>query len=476
MHFSIPDTVQEHEGTGSSYWSFHIHVNGVFHCKLRYSQLDKFHDQLRSQFPERTPSKIFPGKKLFAISGGALEERREALESFIQHVSQDPVISCSELFNDFLLNAQRDGWEEPHDVELNIYLMNGKKVVLPISSNDQTDEVFSKLCDKIQLDKRFFHYFALFLIQQQDNNNIKIVRRLQEFESPYLSLRAVPEDKPHKIVVRKNYCGCQYDAAVIEDRVAMNLLYVQIADDLARGWMICTNDAVKRQLSELQNGATSDRVEFLRVAKGCKFYGYMHFAQCTGDYPHEGSTVLVACGERELNTRVKNSDGNVVEGCFRVQRIRSWRLTSVPQPKGDDDNDDGDGGGGGGRNKELLYFAFEYLFAKDDLRWITLQSDQAIMMSMTLQGMVDEIIREAQGKGMPEYNPRSSNGDNHQPSNGEKTKNGTSTNGTTKNGGVGKAPFSHNTHSGAFSWRNNKKDENDEIKDFGAQHIGDDEL
>jgi len=40
------------------------------------------------------------------------------------------------------------------------------------------------------------------------------------------------------------------------------------------------------------------------------------------------------------------------------------------------------------------------LFGKDELRWITIESDQAIMMSMALQGIVDEILREKRGQGI----------------------------------------------------------------------------
>jgi len=459
MHFSIPDTVQANDDNGSSYWNFHIHVNGVYHCKLRYSQLDKFHEQLRAHFPERTPSKIFPGKKLFSLSGDALEQRREALESFIQHVSQDPVISASELFNSFLLNAQREGWEDAHDVDLNIYLMNGKKVVVGISTNDQTDDVFEKICERIHLDKKFFHYFALFLIQQQPNNNIKIVRRLQEFESPYLSLKTV-QSAPHKIVIRKNYCASKFDDDIMEDRVAMNLLYVQVADDFERGWMLCNNN-VKQKLEQLQKTPNS-RVEFLRLAQTCKFYGYTHFAQCVGDYPAPDSKLLVCCGERELNTRIRKSDNSIEEGSFRVQRIRSWRLTSVPNSKklGEEEEN--------GINKETLFFAFEYLFAKDDLRWISLKTDQAIMLSMTLQSMVDEIIRETQGKGVPGYLHGRDELTNQESSSSAHINGDTGT--TAKKVA---APFSHNTRSGAFSWKSKKEDNGNRVFD---QQIGDNDL
>lgn len=448
MHFSIPDTVQDTDENGT-YWNFLLHVNGVSHCKLRYSQLDKFHEQLRSQFPDRTPSKIFPGKKMFSLNAEQLEKRREGLETFIQHISQDPVISSSDVFNDFFLNAQRDGWDEPTEVKLDVHLMNGNKVTVDISSNDQTDNVFETVSKKVQLNDNFFHYFALFLVQQDSDNEIKIVRRLQEFESPYLSLKAV--EKPHKVVIRKNYCSSKYDADLMDDRIAMNLLYVQIADDLHRGWML-SSDEEKKVLNRLQ--ADNSRKEFLRLAKKSRFYGFTHFSQCTSDYPEANSTVLVCCGEREFNLRAKTSDKKVHESSFKVQRIRSWRLTSVPYAETSETT-----------NKETLYFAFEYLLAKDDLKWITIQSDQAIMMSMTMQAMVNEIIQEQEGKGIPKNPPRRKQADE---------KSATT---SLKDNDVKQAsskPFAQGNRSKAFAWKGKDKKEGE--NQVYADDIGDDDL
>ena len=455
MHFSIPDTTEVTDENGAKYWNFLVHVNGVFHCKLRYSQLDKFYEQLRVEFPERTPGKIFPGKKIFSLSSEQLERRREGLESFIQHISQDPLISNSDLFNEFFLNAQRDGWDEPRDVDIEIYLMNGNKVTVVISTNAQTDDVFEIVSKKIGLNEFFFHYFALYLVQQDNDNDIKIVRRLQEFESPYLSLQAV--DKPHKIVIRKNYCSSKYDDDIIDDRVAMNLLYVQIADDFHRGWMSCPDD-IRKQMNELQ--AENSRKKFLRLGKKCKYYGFTHFSQSISDYPHANSEILVCCGEREFNTRVRTTTKQVQEGCFRVQRIRSWRLTSVPYTESSETT-----------NKETLYFAFEYLFAKDDLRWITIESEQAIMMSMAMQAMVDEIIREQNGDGIRQYS-RGRKRNNSQSSLNEKSA-------TSKEMSTGKKcsntnqPFAQNNKSSAFTWKNKKVNG---VNEVFAHDIGDDDL
>lgn len=58
---------------------------------------------------------------------------------------------------------------------------------------------------------------------------------------------------------------------------------------------------------------------------------------------------------------------------FKVTRIKCWKITNLLE----------------GENLEL---SFEYLFSKDNLKWIQIKSEQSIIMSMSLQNMVDEII------------------------------------------------------------------------------------
>ena len=157
-----------------------------------------------------------------------------------------------------------------------------------------------------------------------------------------------------------------------------------------------------------------------------------------------------------------------------MQRIRSWRLTSVPY---NDTNDR--------PNKETLYFAFEYLFAKDDLRWVTIQSEQAIMMSMAMQAMVDEIIREQEGKGIREYsqgrkrnNSQSTvNEENSPTSDKEKATSEKETKETKETKGTGETkgrkPFAQTRKSNAFSWKDKKETGPEEVF---AKNIGDDDL
>ena len=65
------------------------------------------------------------------------------------------------------------GLDEPaENVNLDVYLMNGNKVTIEVSSTDQTDDVLEIAMKKIGLTEKFFYYFALYLVQKEDNGGI----------------------------------------------------------------------------------------------------------------------------------------------------------------------------------------------------------------------------------------------------------------------------------------------------------------
>lgn len=59
-----------------------MHINGVFHCTVRYKQLHNLHEQLKREFGVEIPH--FPPKKILPLTSGQLEERRLLLEKYIQ--------------------------------------------------------------------------------------------------------------------------------------------------------------------------------------------------------------------------------------------------------------------------------------------------------------------------------------------------------------------------------------------------------
>jgi len=50
-------------------------------------------------------------------------------------------------------------------------------------------------------------------------------------------------------------------------------------------------------------------LQYLRLVRGFKFYGYVVFKPCTTDYPHPDTKVTVATGNKELNFRIHHKVG-----------------------------------------------------------------------------------------------------------------------------------------------------------------------
>ncbi|XP_070534165.1 LOW QUALITY PROTEIN: sorting nexin-17-like [Ptychodera flava] len=384
MHFSIPDT-QELKGEGNAaFTAYNIHVNGVFHCAVRYSQLYDFYEKLKKEYGNAVTAN-FPPKKILSLTPVQVEERREKLEKFIQIISKSATIASGPLFNGFFLSAQQETQkQEAEDVELDVYLLNGHKITVQIMSTDQTDDVLEAVASNIDLADDYVYYFALFLIKKDPDGTFSIVRKMQDFESPYISLKTA--GSKHKIVLRKSFWDPSFDDDLLDDRVAMNLLYVQAVSDIERGWTLATKEQLERLEALQSKGSKKD---YLRLSRTLKYYGFIQFKPCATDYPVKNTKVIVGAGNRELNFRVRGDDGQLKEGNFKVTRMRCWRITtSINEENGE--------GGSGDRTTELE-LSFEYLVAKDKLQWIAIQSDQAILISICLQGMVDELIMKKQG-------------------------------------------------------------------------------
>ncbi|XP_076039962.1 sorting nexin-17-like [Oratosquilla oratoria] len=298
MHFSIPDTQDCKEENGSTYVAYNFHINGVFHCTVRYRQLHSLHEQLKRELGASTLP-TFPPKKILSLSPAQTEERRSSLERYIQLLSQDPRVLNNDVFNGFLVSAQNETQRSggPEEVMLDVFLMNGQKITLKVPATLQTDDVLEKVCSHINLPCDMVYYFALFLIKKEEND-LTVVKRLQDFESPYISQKCVKG--LHRIVLRKNYWDSSIDEEVMEDRVGLNLLYVQTVADVERGWILASRE-VQRQLAALQ--AKGAKREYLDVARTLMYYGYLQFKQCVCDFPKPNTPVLISAGNRELNFR-----------------------------------------------------------------------------------------------------------------------------------------------------------------------------
>ncbi|EZA52828.1 Sorting nexin-17 [Ooceraea biroi] len=344
MHFSIPDTQEFLDGAGNAYVGYNVHVNGLFHCTVRYKQLHNLHVQLSKDLDISLP--VFPPKRFFPLTASQQEERRLALEKYIQSIGQNVAVNNSEILNGFLLSAQQETIGGPLEDEiLDVFLMDGSKVSLNVSTAEHSGEVLKKVYKHLRVTEKYHFYFALFVVVQDElSGSIKTLRKLQNFESPFVTYRYMCS-MGTRIVVRKNYWNPTYDLELLGDPVTLNLLYVQTVAEIRSG-SISTTEQVQCHLENLQE--SWDKEQYLKVARCLKYYGYTQFAPCYCDYPRHGSRVLLAIGGNELNLRVLSSEEEEEEKqeqkekegekekrqrkheiVFKVSRMRCWRITTT---------------------------------------------------------------------------------------------------------------------------------------------------
>ena len=399
MHFSIPETEELGDTKAKSYTGYSLHINGVYHCLVRYRQLHSLHEQLKREFHANTLP-TFPPKKLFNLTEKEVEDRRLCLEKYMQLISQDPRVSNSQTFNTFLLAAQKETRRErTENISLDVFLMNEHKVTVSVTTTEQTDVVLDQVCAQLNIPEDFVSCFSLFLIRRDDDGDITVLRKLQDFESPYISQKALSANinnenmGPIKIVLRKSSWDSSVDDGLLAEQATLNLLYIQTVADLERDWIV-TSAETKQQLALMQ--ARGSKRQFMEVARTLKFYGYLVFRPCITDHPEPHTRVTVAIGKSVLNMRILSPSGETKEVCFKITRMRCWRIM-----RGESTTTTGNQVGLLQSEGSKLELSFEYLVTPDTLEWVTVVSSQSILMSMCLQSMVEELVRIRAGEKEP---------------------------------------------------------------------------
>ncbi|XP_068626232.1 sorting nexin-17 [Battus philenor] len=408
MHFSIPDVQQFRDDNGITYTGYNIHIDGVFHCTARYKQLLSLHEQLQAQ---NTYLKLpqFPPKKLF-LTNSQIEERRILLEKYLQLVGQNPILAYSDILTTFLFSAQQETHcVQVHEVDIEISLMNGYRIPLSVSSTDSSGAVLDIACNYINLPKDYVKYFSLYLFNWScAKDGQPSLKKLEEYESPYISQKYVrPDDK---IVLRKSYWDPCYDIDVMSDRVSLDLLYLQTIEDIDLGW-ICVN----AQTRDILNGheARKEKKNYIEVARGSRYYGRVPAGEAVTDAHHlSGSATAEASGSCRVRVSLASKELTLTsvaqplrEQRYKVTRMRCWRITTLHAVEKSQTNGHGSLLDEPNKHFEL---SFEYLISKDNLEWITLRTEHAIFISVCLQSIVDELMRQKSGSGPA--SPRSKRG------------------------------------------------------------------
>lgn len=371
MHISVPSSREEtkvaENGEVSRYVVYDIHINGTYHCSARFSRLHDLYKMLKREFGTAAVGD-FPSKTLFYVKKEDSTERRMLLQTFLQNVARVPAMVQGSTFQNFLLNAQSEVVRSAdEDVQLEVLLPNGKTLHVDIVSTHQSDDVLETVCSVLGMNPDLTYYFALFLVE--DSAARSVIRKLQDFECPYISLqRAEPQNR---IQLRRAYWDLSCERALLDDPIALNLLYVQAITDIKNG-VVVPPQPVSDRLAALR--ASGDKLGFLKAVRELRDYGLESFGPCVISYPEDDNKVSLFIGRGEL--RVLDSARR--EHRFVIQRMRTWRTYT---------------------SDDEVELEFEYSLepvgeaTQSKMRWVQLRTRQCIHAAMCLQFMVEEHVR-----------------------------------------------------------------------------------
>lgn len=371
MFFSVPTCSEVSDEDGSVYTAYDIHLNGAAHSAVRYSQLHKLNEQILRRFDSSALAE-FPPKKLFALSAHEKEERKTMLEVYLQTIGQQPEIAKSNLFVDFLIQSQKEfnKLNDTDSVKITVSQADGKKISVDITGSDYTPEVLRYTAATLGIDTKHHPFFALYLMKQETKKK-SVVRRLQDMECPYLTLKSL--DESHSIEIRKSYWDKKHDDQLMQHNVSLHMLYIESIRNMEDRWIKPSAETLKT-LKQFKTAGLKE--QFIKVVRSESMYGYMMLGSGTVDYPDQNSQeeVVVYGGAEKLKFVFK--DGKTIS--LPVRRVKCWTLFT--------------------EKKDVL--SLHFLVMKDVLQWINIStsSSNVILISMVLQSILDELVLLSKGQ------------------------------------------------------------------------------
>lgn len=145
-------------------------------------------------------------------------------------------------------------------------------------------------------------------------------------------------------------------------------------------------------------------------AKCVKNYGIIRFEECVCDFPRSNTKCLISIKSNELilRTFLESFNGRITTKDFilRITRIRCWRLTTgldfkqlnhsnlkLANSINSLNSTHANTFLNANATNDLQYeLSIEYLISKDDLRWIVIRSEQAVLMSTCLKSVIEELV------------------------------------------------------------------------------------
>ncbi|KAM5211997.1 sorting nexin-31 isoform 3-T3 [Hipposideros larvatus] len=351
MHFCIPVSQQQPDALGGRYTLYSVYLDGFLFCRVRYSQLHRWNEQLRRVFGNCLPP--FPPKYYLAMTTSMAAERRDQLEQYLQNVTVDPNMLRSDVFVDFLKLVQLDTFGiTTKKASLDIFLPDGRSIQAETLTSDTAERVLEVVSHKIGLCRELLGYFGLFLIRFRKEGKLSVMKKLADFELPYVSLRS-SEVENCKVGLRKWYMDPSLDSMLMDCRAAVNLIYMQ----------------------------------FLELSQEVQHYGYMQLDPCICDYPEPGCGAILSVGNNEISCCITLPDNQTQDIIFQMNRVKCWQVTFLGTLLDMD-----------GPQRTLnqnLELRFQY---REDSRWqwFVIYTKQAFLLSSCLKKMISEkMVKQA---------------------------------------------------------------------------------
>uniref|UniRef100_A0A4X2KAQ2 Sorting nexin-31 n=1 Tax=Vombatus ursinus TaxID=29139 RepID=A0A4X2KAQ2_VOMUR len=374
MHFSIPVSQQKLDTLGGRYVLYSVYLEGFLFCKVRYSQLHRWNEQLKRVFGNCLPP--FPPKYYLAMTTSMADERRDQLEQYLQSVPMDPKILRSEVFIHFFTLLQQDTFKiTTKKVFLDVFLPDGRNIRIEILTSDTAERVLEVTC---KLSRELIGYFSLFLIQSHSDGALSVMKKMAEFELPYVSLQST-EVENCKVGLRKWYMDPSLDSMLMDCQTAVNLLYGQAVQEIEKNWAKPTPEQ-RQELEALRKAG--NQTKFLELVQQVQHYGYMQLDTCTCDYPEPGCVATVSVGNNEISCYIKLPGNQTQEVNFKMSHIKSWQVTFLGSLLEEAD-------GPQQTLNQNLELRFQY---SEGCSWqcFTIYTKQAFLLSSCLKKMISE--------------------------------------------------------------------------------------
>jgi len=326
---SIPITIPDYRQVeGEKYIVYNIHISGKFVCSRRYNEFSQLHNELKRHFSDYNFPRI-PSKWPFSLNDQQLDSRRRGLEAYLDEVTAVRVIGESDTMEEFLKEDQKINTsntasshipqqdQQSNSVEITIKLPDQSCVTIQASKKQTTTKIYEIVIKKIGLSDFSATFFALFEIMEGG-----FERKLELTEFPFsIYSKGMTKQSETTLLFRKWIFTISRELEMVDDEIAVNLLYSQAVEDIRKG-LIKPKDKIQEIKEHIKSKNKTQMLEVVRQLHG---YNNVIFPHCQCDARKDGHIILtinVKC----LSLQACSEDGIVEdqEHIFNWDEIASW--------------------------------------------------------------------------------------------------------------------------------------------------------